>query len=154
VILEHHPGPTQGSIWAIIIEPQIIFLGDTVTTNQPPFLATADIPAWLESLDLLLTSYKDFTVVSGRGGVVPGEAVRIQHHLLKNILKGLERLAKRNAPAEATEGLIPSLLGELNFPPQLEDQYLHRLRYGLAQYYARRYRPLEVANHIKPPEEE
>jgi glyoxylase-like metal-dependent hydrolase (beta-lactamase superfamily II) len=154
IILEHHPGPTPGAIWTIVTESQVIFLGDAVMINQPPFLATAEIPAWLESLDLLLTTYKEFTVVSGRGGVVPGEAVRIQHQLLKNILKGMERLSKRNAPAEATENLIPSLLGELHFPPHLEDQYLHRLRYGLAQYYARRYRPLEVANHVRPSDEE
>jgi glyoxylase-like metal-dependent hydrolase (beta-lactamase superfamily II) len=154
VILEHHPGPTQGSIWTIITDARVIFLGDAVMANQPPFLATADIPAWLESLDLLLTSYKDFTVVSGRGGVAPIDSVRLQHTWLKTILKGLERLSKRNAPSEATEGLIPGLLGEMRFPAHLEEQYLHRLRYGLAQYYARRYRPLEVANQIKPSEDE
>src|SRR5512135_1523192 len=31
VILEHHPGPTAGSIWAIIPSAHIIFVGDSVT---------------------------------------------------------------------------------------------------------------------------
>jgi cyclase len=154
VILEHHPGPALGAIWAIIPDSKVIFVGDSVLPKQPPFLTNADIPTWLESLDLLLTSYKDFTVISGRGGVVSGEPVRLQHQVLKNILKGLEKLAKRNAASDATENLIPNLLADMQFPPHLEEQYLLRLRYGLSQYYARRYRPLEIANQAKPVEEE
>jgi hypothetical protein len=74
--------------------------------------------------------------------------------VLKNIIKGLEKFAKRNAASDATESLIPSLMADMRFPPHLEEQYLMRLRYGLSQYYARRYRPLEIANQAKTVEEE
>jgi glyoxylase-like metal-dependent hydrolase (beta-lactamase superfamily II) len=154
VILEHHPGPAPGAIWVIVPEARVIFVGDAVLANQPPFLANADLPSWLESLDLLLASYRDCTFVSGRGGTVTVEAVKTQQHNLKNILKGMERLAKRNAPMEATESLIAGLVGEGHYAPHLEEHYLHRLRYGLSQYYARRYRPLDMASQFKPHEEE
>lgn len=154
VILEHHPGHAQGAIWVIVPEAKVIFVGDAVLENQPPFLANADIPTWLESLDLLRTTYRDYIIVSGRGETLTSQAVRVQYQLLNSIQKGLERLAKRNAPSEATENLISNLLAEMRFHPLLQEQYVQRLRYGLCQYYTRHYRPQEIANHVKLSEEE
>jgi glyoxylase-like metal-dependent hydrolase (beta-lactamase superfamily II) len=143
VILEHHPGPALGSIWVLIPEARVIFTGDTILLDQPPFLASADLPAWIESLELLLSKYKDTLLVSGRGGPVAAEAVRAQLKQLKNILKGLEKLAKRNAPPEKTEDLIPGLIDDMDLPPKRREHYVQRLRHGLFYYYARRYRPIE-----------
>lgn len=145
VICEYHPGPSVGAIWVIIPQSKVIFVGDAVLHNQPPFLTYGDIPAWLESLDVLRKGYQDYTLVSGRGGTVPVEAVRIQQQILKGILKGLERLAKRKAPADATESLVPGILSGMDVSPQCGDQYNQRLRHGLIQYYARCYRPEEAA---------
>ena len=143
VILEHHPGPALGSIWVIIPSVGVVFVGDTILLDQPPFLASADLPAWIESLELLLSTYKDYTMISGRGGPVGNEAVRSQLKSLKNILKGLERLAKRNAPPENTETLIGGLIADMALPSKRREQYIQRLRHGLYYYYTRRYRPLE-----------
>jgi glyoxylase-like metal-dependent hydrolase (beta-lactamase superfamily II) len=152
VLLESQPGPAPGSIWVMAPELKIVFVGDAVVYNQPPFLANADIPAWIESMDILKKKYSDYTIVSGRGGPVPNEAVKIQQQILKNILKGMEKLSKRNSPSEATENLIPGLLKNLSFPSHLEDQFVHRLRHGLTQYYARRYRPQDLSHQLKSTE--
>ncbi len=144
VILEHHPGPTPGSIWVIVPEPKLIFVGDAVLPNQPPFLASADIPSWVETLDVLAKRYRDYTIISGRSGPVSSELVRMQQHHLKNILKGLEKLAKRNASADETENLIPALLADLTFSPKLDDQFTQRYHHGLYQYYAHHYRPSDL----------
>jgi glyoxylase-like metal-dependent hydrolase (beta-lactamase superfamily II) len=143
VFLEHHPGPALGSIWVVIPEAHVVFIGDAVLPNQPPFLTNGDIPSWVETLSLLTSSYRDYTIISGRGGPVTVQAVRAQQQNLKATLKGLERLAKRNAPPEATENLIPNLLSSFSIPKKLEEQYYQRFRHGLFQYYARRYRPIE-----------
>lgn len=145
VICEYHPGPSVGAIWVIIPDSKVMFVGDSVLHNQPPFLTNGDIPAWLESLDELRKGYQDFTLVSGRGGTVPVEAIRTQQQVLKGILKGLERLAKRKAPADATESLVPGILSGMEVSSQCEDQYTQRLRHGLIQYYARCYRPEDAA---------
>ncbi len=154
VILESHPGPTPGSIWAIIPAAQVIFVGDAVLHNQPPFLAYGDIDAWQESLDVLLDNYRDYTIVSGRGGPVPFEAIRQEQKYLKNVLKGLERLAKRNAPTDDVERLVPGLLDDFSFPKHMEEQYAQRLKHGLAQYYAHHYRPTDIVNQTKNQETE
>jgi glyoxylase-like metal-dependent hydrolase (beta-lactamase superfamily II) len=145
VILEHHPGPALGAIWVIAPAVKVVFVGDAVLSEQPCFLANADIPAWLETLDLLRRAYRDYMIVSGRGGPVPFEAIRAQQQHLKNVLKGLERLAKNNAAADATENLLKPLLADFAMPVRLEDQYTQRLRHGLFQYYTRHYRPSESA---------
>lgn len=149
VIIEHHPGPNAGSIWVNKPASRVVFVGDVVVENQPPFMAYADIPSWIESLELLLASFRDYTIVSGRGGPVALEHVKLQHKQLKDIVRGLERLAKRNASLDATENLIPNLLAAYSYPPALEEQYVQRLRHGLRQYYARRYRPVELSNQAR-----
>jgi hypothetical protein len=80
---------------------------------------------------------------------VPYEAVRGQQRILKDVLKGMERLAKRNASPEATESLIPHLLSDLSYADTMEETFEQRLRHGLSQYYTRRYRPNELANLLK-----
>ncbi|NMC12783.1 MAG: hypothetical protein GYA34_07850 [Chloroflexi bacterium] len=142
VVVEHHPGPSFGASWVIIPDEQIVFIGDAVVLNQPPFLANADLPPWIENLNDLTTKYSNYLIVSGRGGLVPNEVVRAQHKSLKSILKGLERLAKRNAPPENTESLINNILADSGFAAEKTEQFAQRLRMGLYQYYVRHYRPM------------
>jgi glyoxylase-like metal-dependent hydrolase (beta-lactamase superfamily II) len=140
LLLEHRPGPTPGAIWATIPESKVVFVGDAVLAEEPPFLTNADIPAWQDALDLLLQNYSDYKIVSGRGGIVTNDVVRVLKKRLAHIIVVLEKADKEDAPIEATELLIPRLLVDLEVPAHLEDQYAQRLRHGLAQYYARHYR--------------
>src|SRR5512140_41090 len=90
VVLEHHPGPTGGACWVILPEPKIVFVGDLVVKNQSPFLSSANLPEWLNSLDHLLAEYKNFTIVSGRSGVVPFSTVQAQRDQISAIYEKLE----------------------------------------------------------------
>jgi len=148
VILEHCPGPASGSIWVVIPQAGVLFVGDAVTPNEPPFLSQADLPIWIETLDQLETAYRGYTIVSGRGGLVEADAVRAQQRYLKNIHKGLERLAKRDAAPEATENLVTSLLNEVDYPNKFSDQYTQRLRSGLFQYFIHHYRQETLSDQL------
>jgi glyoxylase-like metal-dependent hydrolase (beta-lactamase superfamily II) len=143
VVLEYHPGPSPGATWVIIPSQRVIFVGDAVMQDQPPFLAFADLHAWLESLQLLINSYREYLIISGRSGPVTIEAARAHLQFLRTVLKGTERLAKRNAPPEATEALVPKLLEHFPSPPDRLELYAQRLRHGIYQYYAQRYKPSE-----------
>ncbi|MDD2696506.1 MAG: MBL fold metallo-hydrolase, partial [Anaerolineales bacterium] len=153
VIIEHHPGPTPGASWVIIPEEKVVFVGDAVLANKPPFLANADLETWLETLEVLLASYSDYVIVSGRGGPVPVAAVRTQQRILKNLFKGLDRIAKRNASPESTEKLIPGVLDGMTIPKDKNEIYAKRMRYGLYQYYLRHFRGANQAGQA-PSEEE
>lgn len=144
VILDHHPGAAPGSVWVVVPASKVVFVGDVVLPNQPLFLTNADIPAWIDTLDKLLLSYRDYKIVSGRGGIVPVDMVVMQQKHLKHILKGLERLAKRNASANSVEDLIAGLLNDFNFATEMRETYVHRYRHGLYQYYSQRYHPSDM----------
>jgi glyoxylase-like metal-dependent hydrolase (beta-lactamase superfamily II) len=71
ILLESHPGPAAGAIWVILPHEKVVFVGDAVAKGQPPFLAHASLPDWIESLKTLQEpDYKGYTIVSSRGGVV------------------------------------------------------------------------------------
>lgn len=139
VILESHPGPGIGASWVILPEAGIVFVGDLVLKDQPPFLAQARLPEWLESLKVLMSEYKNYTIVSGRGGVVPYTAAQAQYELLAQIHTDIESLAKKHAGADAVESLVGPLIAGLNIPAQRQKQYAQRLAYGLRHYYTRFY---------------
>ena len=142
VLLEHHPGPAAGAIWIVLPEEKIVFVGDAVLHNQPPFLAGADIDAWLAALKLLLSpAYKGWDVVSGRGGVVGGEAIKAQADFLEQVLKKVEKLAQKKPSPDALEALAVSLLGHFKIPANRQTKYLRRLRNGLQHYYSRHFHP-------------
>lgn len=139
---EYHPGPSAGAAWVVWEAEKVAFIGDAVLKNQPPYLASADIPAWLETLQLLLSpAYRGWTVISGRSGPVTMEVIRAQREFLEHTLEKLETLAAGKAAPEAVEDLVPSLLGQFKAPASRQRQYLHRLRHGLARYYTRHYHP-------------
>lgn len=144
LLLEHHPGPTPGAIWVTIQDAKVVFVGDAVLADQPPFLTNADIPTWLEALDYLLTNYSDYTLISGRDGLVSTDVVHTLKANLAYILETLEKADKADLSPEEIETLIPKLLAFMKVPPQIEDVYAQRLRHGLVQYYARHYRASDL----------
>lgn len=148
ILLEHHSGPMAGSCWAIIPAEKVVFVGDMVTVNQPPFFANAEFDDWLTNLELLLSDFNEYLIIGGRGGLASKKAIAGQIQVLKNAAKGIEKLVRRNAGPEATESLIPQLLVDYTFEPEWTEVYTQRLRYGLYQYYARHYRP---SSSLEPP---
>lgn len=142
--LEYHPGPAIGAIWAVLPEQRIAFVGDALVPDLPPFLASADLPAWIETLKPLLTpEYQDYLLISGRNGPVAHQQVRRQIQFLEKVHHQLENLAGKKALASDTAALVPGLLKEIDFPQEHEVQYHQRLVYGLYQYFARHYQQTE-----------
>jgi glyoxylase-like metal-dependent hydrolase (beta-lactamase superfamily II) len=141
-VLEHHPGPSTGSLWVIIPSEKVVFVGDAVTKGQPPFLANANFNAWIEAVNLLQgPAYKSYTVISGRGGLVNANAIKNQLDFLKSARDKLEKFStkKKQTPA-ATEKVVTSLLSWYKAPAVRQKQYAQRLRYALLHYTTRSHR--------------
>ncbi len=149
VVLEQHDGPAPGAIWVIVPAEKVIFVGDAVVLNQPPFLAHADLSAWLESLALLQREYAEYTIISGRGGPAAGKDISAMQEFLQQASAGLDDLANRSAPPEVTEELVSSLLSRFSYPAGYSDTYGRRLRYGIYQYYNRRFRSVNTPELIE-----
>ena len=144
VLLEHHPGPAPGATWVILPQAKVVFVGDVVLSGQPPFLAEADLNAWVESLGELLTpAYRSYTLVSGRSGIVSLEDVRKQRTFLNDVMARLDKIWARGGSAEETEKLVGKLLDKLELPGDRRSLYESRLRYGLIRLFNRRLRRSE-----------
>jgi glyoxylase-like metal-dependent hydrolase (beta-lactamase superfamily II) len=136
VVIEHHPGPQEGACWVSIPSKRIAFVGDVVVTRQPPFFAEANLPKWIETLDLMLSEkYQDYRFYSSRSGKVDEKDIRNMKKYLVDAKKKMDRLAKRNSKPEDTEKLIGKLLENSNPIAKNKVTYEYRLRYGLKNYY-------------------
>jgi glyoxylase-like metal-dependent hydrolase (beta-lactamase superfamily II) len=142
ILLDSRPGPSTGSIWVTLPEEKVVFVGDAVMKGQPPFLANANLPQWIETLKILQEpEYKGYIIVSGRGGVVNQQNVRSQIEILKRIYDKIDKLAKKKPANPATDKLADQILKDFKAPSARQRQYLQRLRYGLQHYYIHHYNP-------------
>lgn len=144
VLLEHRPGPSHGSIWVHLPQEKVVFVGDTVLKNQPPFLAGSNLKAWLTSLNQLMDpAFKGYTVISSRGGVVNASTIKTQYDFLKHVHDKLEKSTSKKPNPATVEKLVTSLLTWFKAPAARQKQFAQRLRYGLLHYNARQH---HVAN--------
>lgn len=140
VEIEYHPGPNIGASWVKVPDAKVMFIGDAVMHDQPPFLADADIPAWLETLKLLLTSpYRDYVIIGSRTGKVTPAMIKAQADFLKQVFSKLEKLAKKHSAPDAIDGLVQTLLTNIKYPAGQQGRYSQRLRHGLRHYYLRHF---------------
>ena len=142
IILEHHPGAAKGAIWVHLPDKKVIFLGDCVVPNQPPFLANADLDVWVSDLKTLkLAKYQDYLLISGRGGMVTRDDVDQQLKLLNSIQKKIEKLAKSDANLKSLESTAYEIAAEFSAKTKkLEEHFQARMRYGLVQLYNTQYK--------------
>ena len=130
IILEHHAGPSTGAIWVELPEEKVVFIGDAVVPSAPPFLASADITAWKETLALLgKPAYKNFTLISGRGGVITLDQVKEQVKFLDKAEHQLEKAGR-----DDLERSVSQLLKSFDVPADKQANYALRLRWGLQHY--------------------
>jgi glyoxylase-like metal-dependent hydrolase (beta-lactamase superfamily II) len=140
VRLEYHPGPAIGSTWAVVPSAEVIFIADTVVADMPPFLYQADIPQWIESLEVLKSVYKGYTMVSGRSGIVRSRDVDAQIRFLEKADNCLKRALRRKNGVNDLDSVVNRLMNE--FPEKTI--YQKRLAYGLSQCYQQHYLAVEA----------
>lgn len=142
VILEHHAGANAAGVWVNIPDLKVVFVGDSVLVDQPPFLAFSDVPLWLEDLKFLLSSkFSDYQIVGGRNGLITKDDVREMVKLISSLHHIFERLREKNVKIEEAMGTAPSIMKRYADQPDRQEIYLNRLRWGLSMYYEQ---------HIKP----
>jgi glyoxylase-like metal-dependent hydrolase (beta-lactamase superfamily II) len=144
IIIEYHPGPSDGASWVILPNQKVVFIGDTILLDQPPFLELSHLPSWINTISVLRSPrYRNYTIVSGRGGPISIEYVREQHELLKSLQKRLETFAEKGTLLGNIDKLSQNYLQKLQYPPALHNIYLQRLQFGLECYIKRHYSPEE-----------
>lgn len=137
ISLEHHAGSNHAGIWVIIPERKVMFVGDAVVVDQPPFLAYSNLETWEADLEILSSEkFKDYTVISSRSGVVDSDQVRAMTRQILNIRNTFAELKESNAPIEDWHSKIPQFLARFS---QLDlfnsELFYNRLHWGITTYY-------------------
>ena len=136
IYLEHHPGSNVAGIWAVLPQEKVIFVGDSVMVNQPPFLAYSDPTAWATDMKLLASrAFKGYQIVSSRAGLVTQEQVRTMGKLMTFIQNSIAALKEKNADLDTYLELIPRILKRIEYSPAEGELFFNRLRWGLTTYY-------------------
>lgn len=137
ILVEHHPGPTPGSSWVIVPDQKIVFIGDAVTPDQPPFLSSAEIESWIEALYILRSSqFKDYMMISGRAELVTKEDIHQSHKFLKKAQRTFVKLNSQTADLTNIQKSSASFIDDFKPKNRSEKElFLTRLAYGFAKYY-------------------
>lgn len=134
--LEHHAGVNSAGVWVELPQQKLLFVGDAVMGDEPPFLAYFDADTWLTDLELLASErFRGYQIISSRCGIVSQEQIDVMHQRLTYIRDTLNPLLENKASLDEMLKLIPQIIDYYNVPPLLHDLYYNRLRWGLTTYY-------------------
>ncbi len=132
----HRSGPRPGSLWVLEDTTSVVFVGDAVTVDEPPYLGVSDIDLWLEALDDLRKLEGDgYKVISAHGGRVDRDDINNMARFLRKVENRLEKLEKADDRTTAAMGFAGELIEDFKVSNQRKETALSRLQTGLLDLY-------------------
>ena len=132
IVFLHRPGPRPGSIWMVIPDLSVVFVGDTVTIDEPPYVGVSVIESWQNSLDELRgADMKSYTLISSCGGRIDRKDINHMARFLRKVQSRVEKLEDGKNRDEEIERLAIDLMGDFSIRSIQEDLILKRLKTGL-----------------------
>jgi glyoxylase-like metal-dependent hydrolase (beta-lactamase superfamily II) len=141
------PGPTAGSLWIPLSDERIVFVGDSVVTNQHPYISSASTKAWMDSLTILRRPrFAADWIVPGRGPLVTKENTEAISHYLRLARRRVQSLYRAGHPRADTVALVPELLELFPYNENDLESVQRRIKIGLDRIYE------EIKNNDWPEE--
>lgn len=138
VVISHQPGSHLAGCWVRYDAQKVLFVGDSVVLNQPPFLAWADIDPWVDELNLLISErFKGYKIISARNGVVRQKMIEKLINFLTQLKDQLEELSDQTDLGEKVRQIVPKFMKPFSSQKEFHDLYTQRLTWGLEQYLLR-----------------
>ncbi len=141
VYVHHRPGPAPGASWLEIPHLRVLFVGDAVVLKEPPFLAEADLEAWIQALDTMLEQYGHYFIVSGREGLIePEQDIPRMRQRLEEWHQQLTAWGREKQPWSKVSKHVEKWLTVWEPTSERQAQmFRQRLLYGVGSYYRRRF---------------
>jgi len=137
----HRPGPMEGSIWVVFHKREVIFIGDAVTVDEPPFVGDANIPTWLETLDDLRSSdLRSYHLISSRDGEIDRVEINAMARFLRKVQLRIGRLQDSDVQDAGFDKIATELLSDFSLFGSRNDRAHLRLRVGLDNQYQKLYK--------------
>jgi glyoxylase-like metal-dependent hydrolase (beta-lactamase superfamily II) len=136
----HRPGPMEGSIWVVFHRQEVLFIGDAVMVDEPPFIGESNIPAWLETLDDLRSEeFRSYHLISSRQGKVDREEINTMARFLRKVQLRMEHLEGMDDPEAGFDKYAQELLDDFPLSGPRHDRAYLRLRVGFEDLYQKLY---------------
>lgn len=136
VILKHRPGANYAAIWVELPQQKIIFVGDSVMVDQPPYLGFSTPKIWVDEMAILADKdYRGYQIVSTRDGIVSQEDVSYWGNVIKFISDKFDALLAAQAEIEEWYEIIPDVMNHFNPLMREDERYYNRLRWGIRTWY-------------------
>ena len=133
--ITHQPGSHLAASWVKFDANKVIFVGDSVILNQPPFIGWSDLDPWIEALQLLRSdTFRGYKIVTGRDGLINKRAIGKMITFLMKVKENVEELSSRNARIDDIRSAAANLLKNFDFDLNRSHLYLDRLTLGLENY--------------------
>ena len=134
----HRPGAHISASWVQYEANKVIFVGDSVMSNQPPFIGWSQLDLWIEELNWLRSeAFKGYKIVAGREGVVNRRAIGKTITFLTKVQKMMQDLSLSGGKMDDIRSVSSHLLKNYDFEPDLLKCYSNRLVSGLENYHCR-----------------
>jgi len=132
IVFLHRPGPRPGSMWMVIPDLSVVFVGDTVTIDEPPYVGVSVLEPWLNSLDELRGSdMKSYALISSYGGRIDRKDINHMARFLRKVQSRVEKLEDgKNRNGEIERSAV-DLMGDFSIRSLQKDLILKRLKTGL-----------------------
>lgn len=132
VVVTHQPGGHLAGSWVRYPAEKVIFVGDSVVTSQPPFLAWCDLDRWIDELTWLSSDlFKDYQIISSRDGLVTQSEVLEMIDFLTMLKSDVEELSQLENWPDEIDQWISRVLENFESDPALSEQYTNRLAWGI-----------------------
>lgn len=136
IVLQHRPGANFAGVWVELPQQKIIFVGDSVLVDQPPYLGFANPEVWVKELDTLAgRDYRGYQIVSTRDGIVSQDIVRDWAKVIRFIHETFKELISKEAELEEWLLKIPDIMKHFNPLMREDERYYNRLGWGIRNYY-------------------
>ncbi|MBN1566109.1 MAG: hypothetical protein JXA10_19880 [Anaerolineae bacterium] len=130
------PGPSTGSLWVHLPEQRVLFVGDSVITDQHPLITSSCTKAWLENLSVLRRArFAADYIVPGRGPIVDKSATEPISNYLRIARRRVQSLHRVGRPRADTSTLVPELLDLFPYEEQDLEQVQRRIKGSLDRIY-------------------
>jgi len=135
LVVSHKPGAHMAGSWLRYDAEHVVFVGDSVILDQPPFLAWSDLDCWLKELAYLESDFfKDYQIIAGREGVVNSGSLNRLVEFLNRVKVEVKSLLRQENWRDGINAVVSTLMAYFVFDYQLDTLYRNRLNWGLKQY--------------------
>jgi glyoxylase-like metal-dependent hydrolase (beta-lactamase superfamily II) len=130
------PGPMAGSIWVHLPEQRVLFMGDSLSVDEHPYISGPHTKEWLDNLtELRRPRFAADRLVSGRGPVVDKDATEPLSNYLRLVRRRVQGLYRAGRPRADTASLVPELLTVFPYDPADSENVQRRIKSGLDRVY-------------------